>query len=126
MAGSTPDADTPQVVTAHENTNIKGGSAATVQFNLEQFGSPSEASTAAGSTMRHIPVADIERVSLPVAQLQPADEGFGAWSYAASAFAMFITVWGKLNVVTITISVADAERRISGSFPCFPSPPFRT
>ena len=28
--------------------------------------------------------------------LQPADEGFGAWSYVASAFAMFIVVWGKL------------------------------
>ena len=27
--------------------------------------------------------------------LQPVDEGFGAWSYAASAFAMFIVVWGK-------------------------------
>ncbi|CAF9921070.1 MAG: hypothetical protein ALECFALPRED_001705 [Alectoria fallacina] len=26
--------------------------------------------------------------------LQPVDEGFGAWSYAASAFAMFIVVWG--------------------------------
>ncbi|KAI9668014.1 MAG: hypothetical protein M1821_000834 [Bathelium mastoideum] len=26
--------------------------------------------------------------------LQQADEGFGAWSYAASAFAMFIVVWG--------------------------------
>ena len=26
--------------------------------------------------------------------LQPADEGFGAWSYVASAFAMFIVVWG--------------------------------
>ena len=28
--------------------------------------------------------------------LQPVDEGFGAWSYVASAFAMFIVVWGKL------------------------------
>ena len=27
--------------------------------------------------------------------LQPVDEGFGAWSYVASAFAMFIVVWGK-------------------------------
>ncbi|EON67129.1 hypothetical protein W97_06382 [Coniosporium apollinis CBS 100218] len=26
--------------------------------------------------------------------LQPADEGFGAWSYVASAFTMFIVVWG--------------------------------
>lgn len=28
--------------------------------------------------------------------LQAVDEGFGAWSYVASAFAMFIVVWGKL------------------------------
>ena len=28
--------------------------------------------------------------------LQPVDGGFGAWSYVASAFAMFIVVWGKL------------------------------
>lgn len=28
--------------------------------------------------------------------LQPVDEGFGAWSCVASAFAMFIVVWGKL------------------------------
>ena len=27
--------------------------------------------------------------------LQPVDEGFGAWSYVASAFAMFIVVWGE-------------------------------
>ena len=29
-----------------------------------------------------------------VSVLQPADEGFGAWSYVASAFCMFIVVWG--------------------------------
>lgn len=26
--------------------------------------------------------------------LQPQDEGFGAWSYVAAAFAMYIVVWG--------------------------------
>ena len=31
-----------------------------------------------------------------VATLQPVDEGFGAWSYVASAFAMYIVVWGML------------------------------
>jgi hypothetical protein len=29
------------------------------------------------------------------ATLQPVDEGFGAWSYVASAFAMYIVVWGE-------------------------------
>lgn len=33
--------------------------------------------------------------SARVFALQPVDEGFGAWSYVASAFAMFIVVWGK-------------------------------
>lgn len=28
-------------------------------------------------------------------RLQPVDEGFGAWSYVASAFAMYIVVWGS-------------------------------
>lgn len=27
--------------------------------------------------------------------LQPVDGGFGAWSYVASAFAMYIVVWGE-------------------------------
>ncbi len=27
--------------------------------------------------------------------LQPQDVGFGAWSYVAAAFAMYIVVWGK-------------------------------
>lgn len=31
-----------------------------------------------------------------VVTLQPVDEGFGAWSYVASAFSMFIVVWGRL------------------------------
>jgi hypothetical protein len=28
-------------------------------------------------------------------ELQPVDRGFGAWSYVAAAFAMYIVVWGK-------------------------------
>jgi hypothetical protein len=31
----------------------------------------------------------------PVSTVRPPDEGFGAWSYAVSAFAMFIVVWGE-------------------------------
>ena len=29
-----------------------------------------------------------------VVELQPVDKGFGAWSYVAAAFSMFIVVWG--------------------------------
>ena len=35
--------------------------------------------------------------STSVYTLQPADEGFGAWSYVASAFAMYIVVWGMFQ-----------------------------
>lgn len=34
-----------------------------------------------------------------VVTLQPRDEGFGAWSYVAGAFAMYIVVWGKCSGV---------------------------
>ena len=27
--------------------------------------------------------------------LQPMDSGFGAWSYVASAFSMYVVVWGQ-------------------------------
>lgn len=30
-----------------------------------------------------------------VATSLPADTGFGAWSYVASAFSMFVVVWGR-------------------------------
>lgn len=30
-----------------------------------------------------------------IVTLQPLDKGFGAWSYVAGAFAMYIVVWGK-------------------------------
>ena len=39
----------------------------------------------------------------PSFSLHPVDEGFGAWSYVASAFAMFIVVWGMLVASRIVI-----------------------
>ena len=42
--------------------------------------------------------------------LQPVDRGFGAWSYAASTFAMFIVVWGKQEQ---SLSTAHSESRHS-------------
>ena len=32
--------------------------------------------------------------TLEAVRVQPQDEGFAAWSYVASAFSMFIVVWG--------------------------------
>lgn len=34
-----------------------------------------------------------------VVELQPMDGGFGAWSYVASAFFMYIVVWGECMVL---------------------------
>jgi hypothetical protein len=33
-----------------------------------------------------------------VSTLHPVDGGFGAWSYVAGAFAMYIVVWGKPQI----------------------------
>lgn len=41
--------------------------------------------------------------------LQPVDEGFGAWSYVASAFAMFVVVWGKLVIVTLVLEACHSS-----------------
>lgn len=49
-----------------------------IPMNSLEFGDPE---TAAGFT------------------LPPADTGFGAWSYAAAAFAMYIVVWGNSGAI---------------------------
>ena len=56
--------------------------------------------------------------------LQPVDEGFGAWSYAASAFAMFIVVWGK----SVTSSYRIGGMSLNYGFIGFPQafPVFQT
>ena len=41
-----------------------------------------------------IPLEDYFGESVNTSELQPADRGFGAWSYVMSAFAMFVVVWG--------------------------------
>lgn len=41
--------------------------------------------------------------------LQPVDKGFGAWSYVASAFAMFIVVWGRLSLVKIELETCHSN-----------------
>ena len=42
--------------------------------------------------------------------LQPQDEGFGAWSYVASAFAMYIVVWGIKTCLEKEASVLMLRR----------------
>lgn len=56
--------------------------------------------------------------------LQLADEGFGAWSYVASAFAMFIVVWGRFLVFQyspvsfLTLLRLIEPNRFSASLSC--------
>ena len=76
----------------------KGGYATTTQVHLKPKASNK-------SLSRHHPDpannASLELGKLDnkasVYTLQPADEGFGAWSYVASAFAMYIVVWGTFQ-----------------------------
>lgn len=48
-----------------------------------------------------------------VVHLQPVDEGFGAWSYVAGAFAMYIVVWGfpqAYPIIGTYLTVGDAAK----------------
>ncbi|KAI9814316.1 MAG: hypothetical protein M1826_002282 [Phylliscum demangeonii] len=64
---------------------FQGGSATTVQVSLRS--DPSDLYELDWKE-------DSFGESANVVTLQPVDGGFGAWSYVASAFAMFIVVWG--------------------------------
>jgi hypothetical protein len=74
--------------------STRGASASTYQVRLkpkhsERSASPSVEQTPADS----LATGNLEAARL-VSELQPVDQGFGAWSYVASAFAMYIVVWG--------------------------------
>jgi hypothetical protein len=81
--------------------STRGTSASTFQVRLkpkhsDRSASPSTAQTSAGGSA----IVNLEASRL-ASKLQPVDQGFGAWSYVASAFAMYIVVWGKLRPVRI-------------------------
>jgi hypothetical protein len=66
------------------NRSLRGSSSTTLQLNLQDDEDTQrllDLDQGSGETNAYV--------------LQPADYGFGAWSYAASAFAMFTVVWGK-------------------------------
>ena len=52
--------------------------------------------------------------------LQPVDEGFGAWSYVASAFAMFIVVWGEYPVPNALPTALTQEGLVNALTPLSP------
>ncbi len=59
-------------------------------------------STSTRNAAREASDLDVFNETTRASVLQPVDEGFGAWSYVASAFAMFIVVWGKYYAVLLS------------------------
>ncbi len=84
-------------VKANTKHTIRGRSETTAQVRLVPKIPKGHRSRSAAT--QDAPTDTLERGDFDeIAQsfsLQPVDEGFGAWSYVASAFAMFIVVWGK-------------------------------
>lgn len=89
----------PQVVaeSRSQKRSTRGASASTYQVRLKpkqlQYSpSPSAKQTFANS----LATGNLEASRL-ASELQPVDRGFGAWSYVASAFTMYIVVWGEFQ-----------------------------
>ncbi|KAI0166653.1 major facilitator superfamily domain-containing protein [Xylariaceae sp. FL1272] len=89
---------------AEPRRSSRGTIASTFQVRLKP---PSSRGTRAGSTGRARPSVvslstqagigtgtEKDSEEYVVAELRPVDRGFGAWSYVAAAFSMFIVVWG--------------------------------
>ena len=76
----------------------KGSTATTVQISLQPKTSNAEPPKSSWETSIQSVELGGSGKNLNAVIVQPADEGFGAWSYVASAFSMFIVVWGKHSV----------------------------
>ena len=91
-------ANTAEVINDKSKHTVRGRSETTAQVRLNPK-VPKEQRSRSTST-QGVPTTTLELGNFDeTAQgfsLQPVDGGFGAWSYVASAFAMFIVVWGKL------------------------------
>ncbi|KAF2436221.1 MFS general substrate transporter [Tothia fuscella] len=72
--------------------NSRGSSAITTQVRLGPKGQSQQFEIDDDSRLNSSDFGESGQGS--VFTLQPVDEGFGAWSYVASAFAMYIVVWG--------------------------------
>ena len=88
---------TERILSNESKHTIKGRSETTAQVRLVPKIPKGHRSRS--SSTQDAPTETLERGNFDgIAQgfsLQPVDEGFGAWSYVASAFAMLIVVWGK-------------------------------
>ena len=80
--------------TDSQRRTSKGASSTTTQ--IQQLNSPRVASFPTDDATASLMEGGRFGETANVATLPPADEGFGAWSYTASAFLMFVVVWGRL------------------------------
>ncbi|KAF2180471.1 MFS general substrate transporter [Zopfia rhizophila CBS 207.26] len=78
--------------------SIKGATAATSQVKLKPKPPESHALFSDDVTLNSLGFEEPEGGGFT---LPPADKGFGAWSYVAAAFAMYIVVWGFPNAFPI-------------------------
>lgn len=85
----------------------KGGSATTTQIQLNSVILENHQSTL--TTQTPSLKEGIFDETANSFTLQPADEGFGAWSYVASAFAMYIVVWGISDTITSTHAIVISD-----------------
>ncbi len=101
-----PSAHTAKVLSIEQlRRSSKGGSATTTQPTLNPRASSSRRSPSPSPsecTEKFSDPGDCEDLRNAF-HLQPVDEGFGPWSYAASAFAMYIVVWGVLHIRSFCI-----------------------
>lgn len=64
--------------------------------------------------------SDAEKSHHGVISLPPMDEGFGAWAYVASAFSMYIVVWGESHSKHEQATSRVADRYAKGFPQAFP------
>ena len=79
----------------HSSNNQSPRGSITATHQVRSYGKKSRGSN--GGADAAIPLLDADAFgeSDNVVELQPMDGGFGAWSYVASAFFMYIVVWGQ-------------------------------
>ena len=74
---------------------VQGASRTTSQIRLTPKGERSQSPAPEQNTVAALIELGGESGDSQGSTLQPMDGGFGAWSYVASAFAMYVVVWGK-------------------------------
>lgn len=99
--------------------STRGGSASTYQVRLKpKHSNRSPSPSPEKSSIGGLTTSNLEAVRL-ASELQPVDHGFGAWSYVASTFAMYIVVWGVFRLPPVLSSgrcllTSDANRLSTG------------